>query len=1114
MTKVSPFHIAYPIDHPVDLKDANDGVMFFHGQCLLAIKLTTVQENIVFGSGAFLSMMEKCLVVLGIMSFGRNQAGIYGGCIYAEHRCLIIARSLTVYRNVALKKGGFVKASFHCKIALYQLFLYGNQGLDFGGCLHVEGQCQLLTTSVYMTQNHATFGGSGFVLYIKCVAAIYNMTQVGKTEGKKPAQGGCLFAQLHCTLVTQFCLIIDNHAKGTGGYFQGKGGFLFLDRSRTFLCYIRFASNTAEVNGGGLYVYHYSVLLVSFCSIFFSRAMMHGAFLYMCCHCKVSLAHLRLLHNHSPGSCTFVESHCILVIQSCLISHNSADGIVEYHGNAGFLFLDKSQSFLYKTSFRSNSARFRGGCLYGFPHSSVFIDSCRVFDNKAKFDGGFLFMDFKCKVSIFHSCLKANTAYQFGGSIFLCRLCTATMIHCSARHNIGRYDGAVVTLYNRAFALIKACIGHQNKATNSGFLDVFCKSRAVLFQLDLRNNNVRRCGGCTAPYIFCIIKYQSCSITHNKAIVGSYIFMQHGSWLVTKACLIHQNVARTNALMYLAIWSRSVALYLIIQGNTAKGSGCVDLYSACTTVKKNCSVCENKSNNLSGFLRIRRFSHVMLNYLNIGENKAKIKAGCIVITLCSSMSTKFCFIDQNKAGIMAGVMIMRIQCNVTIHQSIISGNDGGEIGGVLFTWSGGQLGISHSSIKKNQASKYGGSFAFGTASQTIVGIAEQRIMMNMTMCSILHCIATLGGVVYSRFSVTRISSCHLQYNKALSRGGTLTISFDSELTLLYLCSKNNKAVFTGGALDVSRSKFTRKSNKAVKIMYSVFQSNIAPFGGSLFAVGLSNMISFQHVYISSHQSSDLYLKHITLIFSNCLNYVQLDHNTQMPVMYCILSNVKMYQCFLEFKTHFSNSLLVIATKFVLTKIMIRCPVHFAVKEAIHISHEGASIRVFCDLCQEGYLKKSGSRFLWSLGFYFQNKSHHIQRIYSHEIGCLPCKFGMVCFKSLFLVRKEFWVSVNPRGTSISRCPLFYCSKQRDLGSRDACFFGREGVMCSQCLTNFTLGISGKNCMRLGQVHTGLLLPFFLNIFNLLLLLLSTVFTVFGESLLSIDSTQILITEYI
>ena len=80
--------------------------------------------------------------------------------------------------------------------------------------------------------------------------------------------------------------------------------------------------------------------------------------------------------------------------------------------------------------------------------------------------------------------------------------------------------------------------------------------------------------------------------------------------------------------------------------------------------------------------------------------------------------------------------------------------------------------------------------------------------------------------------------------------------------------------------------------------------------------------------------------------------------------------------------------------------------------------------------------------------------------------------------------KSIWISTHPNGTDTllhDNCPLDYCRPTQlwlQLNHPDEqCAYGRSGLLCGRCKSNFSLAIGTSQCLECTNTHLALILPF-------------------------------------
>ena len=211
--------------------DGDGGAIYINNKCNPKLSSFRFEQNTCTGSGGAIYLdSSNTILTLSDSTFNDNQAGQYGGAIFAPHGGItnsIIELKNCHFTSNSAKEGGAIYASNVRQISNSE-FLRNKATSGDGGAIYINNKCEPKLASCRFEQNTCT--GSGGAIYMDSAEVKLKVSD-------------STFA--------------DNHAdKYGGGIYAGKYAFALLTElfaEITELKNCRFEQNTAK-EGGAIYV--------------------------------------------------------------------------------------------------------------------------------------------------------------------------------------------------------------------------------------------------------------------------------------------------------------------------------------------------------------------------------------------------------------------------------------------------------------------------------------------------------------------------------------------------------------------------------------------------------------------------------------------------------------------------------------------------------------------------------------------------------------------------------------------------------------------------------------------------------------------------------------------
>ena len=325
--------------------------------------------------------------------------------------------------------------------------------------------------------------------------------------------------------------------------------------------------------------------------------------------------------------------------------------------------------------------------------------------------------------------------------------------------------------------------------------------------------------------------------------------------------------------------------------------------------------------------------------------------------------------------------------------------------------------------------------------------------------------------------------------------GAIRIAFGKFLLIQLCYGYNNYAIYHGGVFHgedvqkviIQRSIFTMnqagsggclaiKSPIYVTITGSKFFHNIAfQQGGSLYIESVKHKtssitLSFNAFVIADHESNEMGEKGIAISVQNIetllIRYVNchtiVKKSTSMETVFEVnvdileISFVKMTSM-----VSIAYHLEAFVNKFAeFLHILFKCPLDTYMDKAhsfVSIVHQ-FHIYYKCTRCAHKFYTLASSKYSvthWKI----QGQETDVA-----ENKCHQCPFHAICENGKIHVLSSYWGYKSKYQVIVMSCPPDYCCRGTTCTSYNTCNNHRQGLLCSQCISNYSVSLKNSKCL--------------------------------------------------
>ena len=515
-----------------------------------------------------------------------------------------------------------------------------------------------------------------------------------------------------------------------------------------------------------------------------------------------------------------------------------------------------------------------GGGIYS-RGGTVHISGGAVTGNTAKLHGAGIFTDENAELTITGGEISGNTSLQDGGGVFM-KNGTLNMSGGTVSNNRALTEGAGIYMKIGTLVITGGTISKNSAMTNGA--GIFLNgSTAQLSGVTIVENVARGIGGAA-----CLSSQSTMAVTGSQILKNSAVTRGGAFAVVDGSCTV----------------SDSEILYNV-GGNSADGlfynqSGTLDTTGCSITNPRFVS----SWNELQSELKLNATASDM--YFALAQDIVAPASGSEPLRFPGGgmdwvVDLNGHAISRNFSSIQDSGHVLVVQKGGTLTIRDSSGANSGKItggyskdGGGIYVY--GTLNFEGGTIMRNTASQYGGGIYLQGGTANISGgviteneagfgggiFANEHSTVNIADCTVKHnpvdrngggivlldsaaelrnvtisdhVVNNAGGLLVSYDSVCTATDCVFTNNKALERGGSITVQARSELYLNNCDITSSVAVeYGGGVYAADNSTFTMNGGTVRK--------NIAQYGAGLCLKNTTAEI--RNVTISENNTSDTF----------------------------------------------------------------------------------------------------------------------------------------------------------------------------------------------------------------------------------------------------------------
>ena len=783
-----------------------------------------------------------------------GQYGI-GGALYISNSNITVQQSLfkentVTYRGSAIimqkTRGSFVNCTFERNSA---------KGLPnketAGGAIFSHDRSNITVQQSLFKDNTATYSG-GAIYMRKTRGSFVNCTferNSAKGLPNKQTAGGAISSHDRSNITVQQSWFKDNTATYSGGAIdmqKTRGSFVnctfernslkglpdklsfggaicSCDRSNITVQQSWFKENTATYSGGAI---HMQKTRGSFVNCTFERNCLKG-----------------LPDKLSFGGAISSPDRSNITVQQSLFKENTAT----YSGGA--IYMQKTRGSFVNCTFERNSAKSLpnkmtgGGAISSQDRSNITVQQSWFKENTVTYRGGALYMQ-KTRGSFVNCTFERNSLkglpdkLSFGGAIYSCDRSNMTVQQSWFKENTATYISGAIHMQKTRGSFVNCTFERNsakslpNKMTGGGAISSQDRSNITVQQSWFKENTATCDGGALymqktrGSFVNCTFERNSLKGLPDKHSFGGAISSCDRSNITVQQSLFKDNTA---------IYSGGAIHMLKTRGS----------FVNCTFERNSLKGLPDKL-SFGGAISSHDRSNITVQQSLFKENTATYSGGAIYIRKTRGSFVNCTFERNSFKGLpdkhsFGGAICSLDRSNITVQQSWFKENTATCKGGALY-------------MRKTRGSFVNCTFERNSAKglpnkNTGGGAIFSHDRSNITVQQSLFKYNTAtwrGGAIYMLKTRGSFVNCTFERNSLkglpdkLSFGGAICSRDRSNITVQQSWFKENTATYTGGAIDMQKTRgsfvnctFERNSAKSLpnKItgggaICSAYRSNI------------------------------------------------------------------------------------------------------------------------------------------------------------------------------------------------------------------------------------------------------------------------------------------------
>ena len=1097
----------------------NGGVLSSYHSCTCIIRRSKFFHNTAGGRGGAISMSgSKNSANILNSNFSLNTATIFGGVASLEYGGNLFAGSSLFETNVANVHGGVFDSYSLGNITVSGSIFFNNSADTGGGVVNIKKRSTFFVTNSHFfnntdsdlgaiilaiggniitisycnfTRNSASYGGVLIATWNNSITISDSIFH----HNRAASNGGTIYTRRKCKTIVSNCSFTNNTAVNDGITIAADSSMLQIEETN-------FSYNLAGHDGGVVYAYDNSNVNISNCHLKGNRAENSGGVIYGLKNSTTILNNSICEWNsaQNSGGGVHAQKYSRVIIEASNFTKNTAD-----YGGAVHVYV-KSVANIRNCNFRENRANVAGGSLAVYENGSISVLTSNFTLNLANVGGVAIAYqgvhedrghyqnhNQRNEINFNGSNFMENTA-NHGGALYI-QGSHVTVTYNSFVQNCAKFKGGVIHATTNSSICIDSTNFTKNWADNDGGVMILIDNSDVhLNSSEFVDNRAKDSGGIMHLYQSKASVFRSRLISSHAGINGGVLVALNSSVSVKESCFMNNSADNTG--------------------------GAMDAYTNSKLTVENSYFLRNKAQHSGGSLFIAVDSSGSI-IDSIFELNVAIKYGGAISALSSSKITiigcksSFSGNTAEIGGALSANKNSSISFNaddINVNSSCefqIQNNVATESGGGVYTEKSDLYFISDTriNISFNRANKSGG--GLHAVNSSIYFFNSDVVFYSNNASQYGGGISLANSKFYDAKVKSRITSIvNFMFNCA-NEGGAIYVDDENESAL---CSNNP---FKGIYSKENECFFQNASSLNIKF----FNNSAATSGNSLFGGLLDRCI-----IVSNNILPNLEPRGVSqfIAISDLTSYN--GTISSGPVSLCLCRETTIVDCgqrttTIQVKMNDSFSFYIVAVD------QVNKTVAATVRSSFRdISlEESETIRRINTNCSKlkYHVPFPHLNQTYKLTIYPEgpcgNKSISMMTISIHAIDCTcppgfmraksDTKCECVCDKrdetfakyisecnitSRLVTRKgSFWISYfenSENNTSpyfiYPHCPLDYCqqpSKAVTLnlslpnGSDSQCANNRGGMLCGQCLSNYSLSLGSSRCIECPDRWYGILI---------------------------------------
>lgn len=658
-----------------------------------AITASAVQDNRaqVEGGALYLSGVSA---TLNSATVNDNQAGTHGGAILATAGgSLLIENNSVVQGNEALTGSGGAISVSGTGTTINNSDLLNNTAQVNGGALAVSGAAVALQNTSRLADNVATTGSGGA---LHAVGGTVTSTSATVEDNQAQNHGGAFFLQDVTTSSTLGGALFTHN-----GALTGSGGALYLQNSVVRLNNSDAISNTAQVDGGGLYATSTSNVTLENTSVLQDNLATtgNGGGLYTSGG-TVSLVQASLTANVAQGN-----GGGLLATGGATVGLSGASAVTGNRALTG-----------------------SGGGIIATGGGTLSLTGSSVANNIAEGHGGGLYLDVAQATLTTNSLTGNRSNLGRGGAVNLRATTSATVSGNTVSNNRAEsHGGGFFVLDFPALTLTNNQWNNNLAATGSGGGLYLQNSTVTLDGNTLDGNSAEQSGGGLYAGTASHVTFSNSShVTNNSATTGSGggVYVTGGSATVNDTEIRQNQAAQHGGGLYASSTAGTVTGSEIRDNSSEEGSG-GGLYLRAPTVTVSTSTIEgNSSTKRGGGVYLANATAATLDGNVIRDNLIPLQV--LTYTFPITQQVYITVTETTTGGEVITHVIPIDQPSTVTTREVVS--DSG--GGLYMVSSVGQ--VTNNEFRGNSASAHGGGLYLDSST---IGMVNNLVVQNQVTLS-------------------------------------------------------------------------------------------------------------------------------------------------------------------------------------------------------------------------------------------------------------------------------------------------------------------------------------------------------------------------------------------